>query len=103
MERRSFVKFMLPAMLAGALLGEKKEDRLSGIVKTIDAAKMTIEMAPSNSPRSVRKIVWDANTKFTLDGKPSQADVAKDGMHVVALGKFDGLDLKATLISFKHR
>jgi hypothetical protein len=93
----------MPAVAVGTLLAQKKEDRLSGLVKAIDAAKMTIDMSPSNSPGATRKVTWDANTKFTLDGKPAQADVAKVGMHIVALGKYEGVDLRATTISLKHR
>lgn len=104
MKRRAFVQIILPAAVAGTLLAQKKQSgRLSGVVKSVDKAKMTIEMSPSNSPNSSRKIIWDANTKFTLDGKPAQADVGKETMRVVAVGEFEGVDLKATKISYKNR
>jgi hypothetical protein len=103
MRRRIFIQVILPAAVAGTLLAEKKPDRLSGVVKSVDKAKMTVDLTPSKSPNAVRKVMFDASTKFTLDGKPAQADALADSLRIVAVGTFEGVNLKATEISLKHR
>ena len=90
-------------LVAGTLLAQKKPDRLSGVIKSFDKAKMTIDLAPSKSPNAIRKVMFDASTKFTLDGKPAQADAVADSLRIVALGTFEGVNLKATEISLKQR
>ena len=102
MLRRHFAKLLLPAALAGSLFA-KNPDRLSGVVRSVDKAKMLIEINLSSNPNSVRKIIYEAATQFTLDDKPAQADAIKDGLRIVAIGKFESLDLKATKVSLKHR
>lgn len=102
MLRRSFLSYTIPAALAGSLLAQENPDRLSGSVKSIDKKTMVIELTPRNST-AVRKVHYDANTKFTLIDKPGKVDDVMEGMRIVAVGKFDGVDLKASNISLKPR
>jgi len=81
----------------------KKPDRLSGVVKSVDAGAMTIEMHIRKNPNQIRKIIYDGATTFTLGGKPAQAADAKEGYGIVALGKFEGINLKATQIALTLR
>jgi hypothetical protein len=103
MVRRQFLAIVLPVAFAGTLMAFQKPDRLSGVVRQVDKTKMVIEITLSSNPSSVRKIHYDANTKFTFDKKPAQADVVKDGLRIVAIGKFEGVDLKATDVSLRNR
>ena len=76
-----------------------KPDRLSGVVRSADATTMSIEMHIRKNPNQVRKIMYDDATEFTLGGKPAKAADAKEGYGIVALGKFEGVDLKATQVA----
>lgn len=86
-------------MLSFAQDAKKAEgDRLSGTVKSVDAKTMTIEMTMRSNPTAVRKIIWDSATKVTVVDQPGTAADIKEGMRIVAVGKFDGVILKATAI-----
>jgi len=104
MRRRTFLASAIPVSVAGVLLAkEGKPDRLSGTVKLVDKDKKELHMAPRNTPNGQREILWDDNTKWTLEGKPSDAAAAKEGQSVVAIGKFEGVVLHATEISLKNK
>ena len=106
MNRRNFLGITLPFGLAGiaAAQGKKaKVDRLSGVVKSVDANANSIEMHIRKNPNQIRKIMYDADTKFTLGGKPAKASDAKEGYGIVALGKFEGINLKATQVALTLR
>ena len=100
MNRRTFLGITIPVALAGvALAKEPKPDRLSGYVKTIEKKDMTINMHTKSNPSVERKIMYDDKTRFTVLGKPGSIDDVKDGMRIVGVGKFDGVNLKATDVS----
>ena len=101
MNRRTFMQSALPFAIAGVAFAQKaaKPDRLSGIVKTVDKSKMSIEMRGRKSANQIRQIMYDAESKFTLNGKPASVDDAKEGYEIVALGKFQGINLKANTIA----
>ena len=105
MNRRIFMLSAIPLGLAGVGLAQKaaKQDRLSGIIRSVDKSKMTIEMRGRTDANIVRNIMYDANTKFKLQGKPATADDLKDGRRIVALGKFEGVNLKATQVALTER
>ena len=105
MNRRTLILSAIPFGLAGVAFAQKaaKQDRLSGVVKTVDAAKMTIEMRGRKAANVVRLIMYDANTQFTLQGKPCKADEVKPDLNIVALGKFEGVNLKAAKIALTIR
>jgi hypothetical protein len=100
-DRRTFLGSALPFAFAGIALAQakKKDDRLSGLVTNVDTDKMTIEMHMRNNASAIRKIMYDGATTFTLDGKPAKSSDAKPGNGIVALGKFEGVNLKATKIA----
>ncbi len=100
MQRRSFLVFGLPTSLAGIAIAQNaKQERWSGNVDDVDTAKMAIQMHTRKSPGVRRTVNYDDNTKITLDNKPATAKDAKPGYRIVALGKFEGNNLKATQIS----
>ena len=105
MNRRTFIRSAIPFGLAGVALAKKaaKPDRLSGMVRSIDKGKMTIEMRMRTSASSIRQVMYDSGTKFTMQGKPATADDVKEGLRIVALGKFEGVNLKATQVSLTPR
>jgi len=89
----------LVAVLALTLAGiaqEAKPDRISGTVRMVDAKAMSIEVNMSQTPSAVRTVFWDANTKVTLVDKPGTTADIKEGMRIVAIGKFEGVKLHAT-------
>ncbi len=100
MNRRTFLGVAAPLTLAGVVLAkEPKPDRLSGYVKTVEKKDMVISMHTKSNPNIERKIMYDTNTKFTVLGKPGSIDDVKEGMRIVAIGKFEGTNLKATDVS----
>ncbi len=103
MNRRTFLGVALPFGFAGVALAQAKKDRLSGVVNTVDAGKKTIEMHPRKSPNAIRKIMYDDSTSFTLDGKPAKAEDTKEGNRIVALGKFEGVNLKASQVALYNK
>jgi hypothetical protein len=105
MNRRIFLLSALSVGVTGLALAQKaaKQGRLSGVVKSFDKSKMTIEMRGKTSAGVVRNIMYDPNTTFTLQGKPATADELKEGRRIVALGKFEGVNLKATTIALTER
>jgi hypothetical protein len=78
-------------------------DRLSGKVKTVDAKTMTIEITMSRTPSAVRKVMWDASTKVQVGDKEGTSADIKEGMRIVAVGKFEGVNLKATRIRVRNQ
>src|SRR5258705_13993853 len=100
MNRRTFLGIALPFGLAGIALAQTKKapklDRLSGVIKSVDPGKMTLEMHMRKSPNQVRKIMYDDATSFTLGGKPAKASDAKEGQGIVAGGKCERINLKAS-------
>jgi len=106
MNRRSFLGVTLPFGLAGVALAQTKKaklDRLSGIVQMVDAGANTIQMRGRKSSTQVRKIMYDGSTTFTLDKKPAKASDIKEGQGIVAVGKFEGVNLKATQVALTQR
>ncbi len=103
MRRRAFLGLALPVALAGLAYAQetKGKDRLSGKVRSVDKDKSTIQMYMSNNPNTLRTIMYDASTKFTLNGAAANADAVKEGQRIVAVGTFEGVNLKATKISVK--
>jgi cytochrome c-type biogenesis protein CcmE len=100
MRRRTFLGVLIPTMAGTvALAQEAKPDRLSGRVKSVDKKGMVIEMYMRRQQSVVRKIMYDASTQITVAGKPGKPDDIAEGMRIVAIGKFDGVNLKATAIS----
>lgn len=104
MNRRAFIRVAVPFGFAGAitLAAEKRPDRLSGVVKSVDLARHRIEMRMRNG-NVVRVINYDANTRFMFNRKPGKVEDVKEGLRVVAIGKFEGVDLNATNISITAR
>jgi hypothetical protein len=100
--RRTFLGVAATLSLAAVALAAKL-DRLSGVVKELDAANSTIVMHLRSSPNQVRKIMYDGSTSFTLDGKPAKAEDAKEGYRIVALGKFEGVNLKASQVALYNK
>ena len=98
MHRRHFLALAGPLLLAATALAQKKPDRLSGHIQTIDTGKKEIKMRMSTT-QAIRTIMYDDNTKFTMEKKPAGADALKDGLRIVATGKFEGNDLKADNIA----
>jgi hypothetical protein len=105
MQRRDFVRTILPLAAAGTLLAQSSTnpDRLSGIVKSINKEKTSVEISMRKSPNVIRICMWDNTTRFTYKNKPAQAGEMKEGMRIVAVGKFEGINLKAAAISLNDR
>lgn len=105
MLRRQFVTTVLPLGLAGVAVAQeaKQPDRLSGVVRSHDKEKKVIEMYMRKQQNVVRKIMYDDKTQFTMDGKAATAEAIKEQLRIVAIGKFDDVNLKATAVSLTTR
>ncbi len=105
MNRRTFFRSAIPFALAGVALAQKapKLDRLSGVIKSVDKGKMTIEIRGRTNANAIRLVMYDVGTNFTMQGKPGTADDLKEGLRIVALGKFEGINLKATTVTLTLR
>lgn len=108
MNRRAF--FAAVGLAGAALAQETKEgktkakhDRLSGRIVSVDKNAMTIEMHTNANPNVKRTIKWSADTKFTQGEKSASADDLKEGARIVAVGKFEGVNLMATAINLPPR
>jgi hypothetical protein len=47
--------------------------------------------------------MYDGSTQFTNDGKPGSAEDVKPDLRIVAIGKFEGVNLKATNVALTPR
>ncbi len=106
MNRRTFMGVFAPFALAGVALAQeeaKKKSsttpRISGRVQNTDSKSMVIEVRPSRAGNVIRKVMYDANTQFMTDNKPGSAEDAKQGVRIVAVGDWDGVNLKAKKIT----
>ena len=79
-----------------------KEDRLSGTVHRIDKDASTIIIRKGAVQR---KVVYNAETKFTIQNKPDgSVDDVIVGRRVICLGKFnDKAQLLATRVEVRSR
>ena len=78
-----------------------KEDRLSGTVHTID--KDTSSIIIRKGPVQ-RRVVYNAETKFTIQNKPGSIDDVIVGRQVICLGSFnDKSHLVATSVEVRGR
>ena len=80
-----------------------KPDRLSGVVRSVDKPGMKITMSARNDANVKRIIMYDASTKIMNGEKPGTIDDVLEGMRIVALGKFEGVNLKAANITVRPR
>lgn len=102
MNRRTFLAIAI--QLGGAAVAlAAKQDRLSGVVNSVDTSTKTIQIHMRKSTAQVRKIMYDDSTSFTLDGKAAKVEDVKEGLRIVAVGKFEGVNLKATQVALYNR
>lgn len=104
MNRRKFMGVLAPFAFAGVVAAQEAAKkgttpRISGRVQNTDTKGMTIEVRPSRGGNAIRKVIYDANTQFMTDNKPGSADDAKQGVRIVAVGEWDGVNLKAKKIT----
>jgi hypothetical protein len=98
--------FLLPSLAAMASAeGHKKpstkEDRLSGIVHMIDKDTSTIIIRKGAIQR---KVVYNAETKFTIQNKPGGSIAVIVGRRAICLGTFnDKTQLVATLVDVRTK
>jgi hypothetical protein len=104
MQRRGFLTLAMSlAAAVGIVAAQEKAEKLSGRVNDLNKNTMTITMHTKENRGVARNVVYDANTKFTLDGKEANADAVKSNFRIVAQGKFDGANLKATQVDLFTR
>ena len=96
--------FLILAVLAGAQDQKKtstKEDRLSGRVHTIDKDASAIIIRQGAIQR---RVVYNAETKFTIQNKPGSIDDVIVGRQVTCVGSFnDKAQLLATRVEIRSR
>src|SRR5262252_9946174 len=90
MQRRTFLSFALSlAGAAGLVMAQAKAEKLTGRVNDLNKNTMTITMHTKANSGVPRNVIYDANTKFTLDGKEANADAVKANFRIVAQGTYD--------------
>jgi hypothetical protein len=78
-----------------------KEDRLSGTVHTIDKDASAIIIRQGAVQR---RVIYNAETKFTIQNKPGSIDDVIVGRKVTCLGSFnDKSQLLATRVDIRSR
>ena len=78
-----------------------KEDRVSGTVHTIDKDASAIIIRQGAVQR---KVIYNAETKFTIQNKPGSIDDVIVGRKVTCLGSFnDKSQLMATRVEIRSR
>jgi hypothetical protein len=96
--------FLILAVTASAQDQKKtstKEDRLSGTVHAIDKDTSSIVIRKGVLQR---KVVYNAETKFTIQNKPGSIDDVIVGRQVTCLGTFnDKTQLLATHVDVRSR
>jgi hypothetical protein len=96
--------FLILAVIASAQDQKKtstKEDRLSGTVHTIDKDASAIIIRQSAIRR---RVIYNAETKFTIQNKPGSIDDVIVGRKVNCLGSFnDKSQLLATRVEVRSR
>jgi hypothetical protein len=104
MQRRTFLAFALTfAGAAGVAIAQNKAEKLTGRVEDINKNTMTITMHTKSNRGVPRNVIYEANTKFTLDGKEASVDAVKANFRIVAQGAFDGSNLKAIRVDLFTR
>lgn len=104
MQRRTFLAFAASlGVAAGVVVAQEKQDKVSGRVNDMNKDTMTITMHTTGLRNVSRNVMYDAKTKFTLDRKEAKADEVKANYRIVAHGKFDGANLKATQVDLFTR
>jgi hypothetical protein len=77
-----------------------KEDRVSGMVQSIDKQASTITVRKENTDRFV---VYSEQTKVTKQNKPASLQDVKERQRIVCVGKFDEKNrLVATRIDIRR-
>ena len=98
------VLFLILAVVVSAQDQKKastKEDRLSGRVHTIDKDASAIIIRQGAVQR---RVVYDAETKFTIQNKPGSIDDVIVGRQVTCLGTFNSKSqLMATRVEIRSR
>ena len=78
-----------------------KEDRLSGTVHTIDKDASAIIIRQGAVQR---RVIYNAETKFTIQNKPGSIDDVIVGRRVICRGKFnDKTQLVATRVDIRSQ
>ena len=97
-----FLLLSLAVMASAQKKTSTKEDRLSGTVHRIDKDTSTIIVRKGAVQR---KVVYNAETKFTIQNKPDgSVDDVIVGRRVMCLGKFnDKAQLLATRVEVRSR
>ncbi len=96
--------FLILAVVASAQDRKKtsaKVDRLSGTVHTIDKDTSSIIIRKGAVQR---RVLYNAETKFTIQNKPGSIDDVIVGRQVICLGSFnDKSQLMATRVDVRSR
>jgi hypothetical protein len=96
--------FLILAVIASAQEQKKsstKEDRLSGTVHTIDKDASAIIIRQGAVQR---RVIYNAETKFTIQNKPGSIDDVIVGRKITCLGSFnDKSQLMATRVDVRSR
>ena len=94
---------LVPGLYAQAKKDPKTgQDRLEGLVTSIDKDKSTIMVRQSGSANIVWTIGYTADTKFTYRNEAGSLDEVKDGRRVIVLGKFEeGTKMTASRIDVR--
>jgi hypothetical protein len=77
------------------------EDRVSGTIQNV--SKDTSTLSVRTRQGIIRPVVWNADTKITKDKEAGKLEELKEGVRIIALGKFNEKNqLVATQIDIRE-
>ncbi len=97
----------LTLMLVAGLYGQVKKDaktgldRIEGTILTLDKGKSTLSLKQSRGSAASWQVAYNDKTVITLRNKPAKIEDLKEGLRVIALGKYEQNALNATRIDIR--
>ena len=97
----------LTLVLVVGLYGQIKKDaktgldRIEGTIETLNKDKSTLSLKQSRGSGAAWQVAYSDKTVITLRNKPAKIEDLKEGLRVIALGKYEQNALNATRIDIR--
>jgi hypothetical protein len=97
----------LTLVLVAGLYGQVKKDaktgmdRIEGTIAALDKAKSTLTLKQSGASGAAWQVAYNDKTVITQRNKPAKIENLKEGLRVIALGKYEQNALNATRIDIR--
>jgi hypothetical protein len=97
----------LTLVLVAGLYGQVKKDaktgldRIDGTIVALNKDKSTLSLKQSGASGAAWQVAYNDKTVITLRNKPAKVENLKEGLRVIALGKYEQATLNATRIDIR--